>query len=250
MESAAKQGRDGRTVRAERTRQALVDAMLDLLYEGELQPTAERIAERAGVSERSVFQHFADREELYQAVAMQQFERIMPTLRPVDPSRPLPDRIDAFVDQRSRLLEAVTPVRRAALLLEPSSEVVAGWLAKARSAEGERGEARLRDRAGGARRAAPRRRARARSCAASAWTSWESLRAHQGLSVDARAGGDARARRARYSASADSISGIACAALSKRTAAIPSARAASQLTSRSSTKTQSLRRQRRRAARA
>ena len=56
--------RDGRTVRAERTRQALVDALLSLLDEGQLQPTAERIAVRAGVSERSVFQHFPDREAL------------------------------------------------------------------------------------------------------------------------------------------------------------------------------------------
>jgi AcrR family transcriptional regulator len=183
MESAAQRGRDGRTVRAERTRQALVDAMLDLLYEGDLQPTAERIAERAGVSERSVFQHFADRETLYQAVAMQQFERIMPTLRPIDPSRPLPDRIDAFVEQRGRLLETVTPVRRAALLLEPGSEVVAGWLAKTRSAKG--GELERIFRAELDELDQPRRgTVLAALVAASAWTSWESLRAHQRLSEE------------------------------------------------------------------
>lgn len=183
MESAAQQGRDGRTVRAERTRQALVDAMLDLLYEGDLQPTAERIATRAGVSERSVFQHFADREALYQAVARQQFERIMPTLRPVDPSRPLSDRIDAFVEQRSRLLEAVTPVRRAALLLEPSSEVVAGWLAKTRSAKASEVERVFRTELDALDE--PRRgTVLGALAAASAWTSWESLRAHQRLSVD------------------------------------------------------------------
>src|SRR5829696_2212104 len=132
MEAAAKGSRDGRTVRAERTRQALVDALLALLYEGQLQPTAERISERAGVSERSLFQHFADREALYQAVAVQQYERIVPTLEPIDVSLPLPERIDAFVAQRARLLETVTPVRRAALLLEPESEVVSGWLHRAR----------------------------------------------------------------------------------------------------------------------
>ena len=132
MPTAAYGQRDGRTVRAERTRQALVDALLELLYEGQLQPTAERIAVRAGVSERSLFQHFADREALYQAVAVQQYERIVPTLEPIDASIPLPERIDAFVAQRTRLLETVTPVRRAALLLEPESEVVAGWLQNAR----------------------------------------------------------------------------------------------------------------------
>ena len=41
MGTATNAARDGRTVRAERTRQALVDALLSLLYEGELEdPTA------------------------------------------------------------------------------------------------------------------------------------------------------------------------------------------------------------------
>jgi TetR/AcrR family transcriptional regulator, regulator of autoinduction and epiphytic fitness len=183
MNAAAKGQRDGRTVRAERTRQSLVDALLALLYEGQLQPTAERISARAGVSERSLFQHFADREALYQAVAVQQYERIVPTLDPVDVSLPLPERIEAFVAQRARLLETVTPVRRAALLLEPESEVVSTWLQntrrqKAREVErvfrpeletvdqGERGVL------------------LAALVGASAWTAWEGLRAHQRLSED------------------------------------------------------------------
>ena len=120
--------KDGRTVRAERTRQALVDALFALLDEGELRPTAERIAKRAGVSERSVFQHFPDREALFEAVARQQYERVFSGLEPVDSSRPLPERLDAFVAQRARLLEESSSLRQAAILLEHDSEVVAGWL--------------------------------------------------------------------------------------------------------------------------
>ena len=60
-----------------------MDALLELLDEGDVRPTAERIAERAGVSERSVFQHFADREALFQAVAARQYERVVPTLEPI-----------------------------------------------------------------------------------------------------------------------------------------------------------------------
>jgi TetR/AcrR family transcriptional regulator, regulator of autoinduction and epiphytic fitness len=183
MPTAAKGPRDGRTVRAERTRQALVDALLALLYEGQLQPTAERIAERAGVSERSVFQHFADREALYQAVAVQQYERIVPTLDPIDVSLPLAERIEAFVAQRARLLETVTPVRRAALLLEPESEVVAGWLQSTR-----RQKAREVERVFGPELERVEQTQRgvllASLVAASAWTAWEGLRAHQRLSED------------------------------------------------------------------
>jgi AcrR family transcriptional regulator len=183
MNAAAKGQRDGRTVRAERTRQALVDALFELLYEGELQPTAERISARAGVSERSLFQHFADREALYQAVAVQQYERIVPTLDPVDVSLPLSERIDTFVEQRAQLLETVTPVRRAALLLEPESEVVAGWLRNTRRQKAREVERVFRpeletieERERGVLLAA--------LVSASAWTAWEGLRAHQRLSED------------------------------------------------------------------
>jgi TetR/AcrR family transcriptional regulator of autoinduction and epiphytic fitness len=183
MPTAAKGQRDGRTVRAERTRQALVDALLALLYEGQVQPTAERIAARAGVSERSLFQHFADREVLYQAVAVQQYERIVPTLEPIDVSLPLPERIDAFVAQRGRLLETVTPVRRAALLLEPESEVVSGWLQGTRRQKAQEVGRVFQPELG---KVEPKERGvlLAALVAASAWTAWEGLRAHQGLSED------------------------------------------------------------------
>ena len=183
MEAAAKGTRDGRTVRAERTRQALVDALLALLYEGQLQPTAERIAERAGVSERSVFQHFADREALYQAVAVQQYERIVPTLEPVDVSLPLAERIDAFVEQRARLLETVTPGQ--ARGPAPGAGVRGrGGLAQATRRQKARELERVfrpeLERLGPSERGV----LLAALVAASAWTSWEALRAHQRLSVD------------------------------------------------------------------
>ena len=183
MNSAAKGQRDGRTVRAERTRQALVDALLALLYEGQLQPTAERISARAGVSERSLFQHFADREALYQAVAVQQYERIVPTLVPVEVSLPLPDRIEAFVAQRARLLETVTPVRRAALLLEPESEVVSTWLQNTRRQKAREVERVFRPELETVEQG-ERGVLLAALVAASAWTAWEGLRAHQRLSED------------------------------------------------------------------
>jgi TetR/AcrR family transcriptional regulator of autoinduction and epiphytic fitness len=134
MGSQTTGSKDGRTVRAERTRQALVDALFALLDEGELRPTAERIAKRAGVSERSVFQHFPDREALFEAVARQQYERVFSSFEPVDPSLPLAERLDGFVRQRARFLEESSAVRRAALLLEPESEVVARWLGSWRRA--------------------------------------------------------------------------------------------------------------------
>src|SRR5829696_8995566 len=124
---------DGRNLRAERTRTALAAAYLDLLSEGDLRPTAERTAERAGCSPRSVFKHFPDRESLFAAASEIQEQRVRDLMGELpDAAAPLEERLDAFVEQRARFHEFVTPVRRAALLTEPFSEVVAAKLKLAR----------------------------------------------------------------------------------------------------------------------
>ena len=46
----------------ERARASIADALFSLLDEGELQPTATRIAERAGISLRLIYHHFGDLE--------------------------------------------------------------------------------------------------------------------------------------------------------------------------------------------
>jgi TetR/AcrR family transcriptional regulator of autoinduction and epiphytic fitness len=183
VKAEASGSRDGRTVRAERTRQALVDALFGLLEEGELRPTAERIAERAGVSERSVFQHFPDREAFFEAVARQQWERVIREVEPVDSSRPLAERIDAFLGQRARIFEQVTPVLRAGRLFEHESDVAAGWLTSARRAtanEVERVFRRELQQAEGGERAV----LLAALVSASSWLAWEGYRAHQRLGVE------------------------------------------------------------------
>jgi TetR/AcrR family transcriptional regulator, regulator of autoinduction and epiphytic fitness len=181
VEGGSKQ-RDGRTIRAERTRGALVEALLALLNEGRLRPTAAEIAERAGVSERSVFQHFPDREALLEAVAREQYQRVVPTIRPVDASMSLSERIDELVVQRCTTFEGAAGVRRAALLMEPHSDVVAGWLTSVRRAGAAEVE-RVFRRELEATPADEREPLRAALVAACAWGTFEALRFHQGLSV-------------------------------------------------------------------
>ena len=115
---------DGRTLRSIRTREAIVDATIALLELGDLRPTAPRVAEQAGVSVRSVFQHFDDLESLHAAVAERLVERVAVLVVPVDPTLPLDERLDRFVRQRTLLLESLTPIRRAAEVHGPfSSEI-------------------------------------------------------------------------------------------------------------------------------
>ena len=156
-----------------------MDALLELIDEGDLRPPAPRIADRAGVSLRSVFQHFRDLEGLFAYATDRQLERIGALVRPLPTTGPLDDRLDAFIDQRAKIYEAVTPVRRAALAQEPFSPhaVVARdrLLAVAR--------AELERTFGLELAEAPSDLLEALDAAAS-WQVWEALRNHQGLDVD------------------------------------------------------------------
>jgi AcrR family transcriptional regulator len=115
---------DGRTARAIRTREAIVDAAIALVEEGDVRPTAPRVADRAEVSVRSVFQHFDDLESLYAAVAERLLVKVAGLVSPIDPTLPLAARIERFVAQRSRLLEAISPIRRAANVHAPFSKEI------------------------------------------------------------------------------------------------------------------------------
>ncbi len=112
---------DGRTARALRTRESIVDACIALVDEGDLRPTAPRIAERALVSVRSIFQHFEDLEGLYAAVADRLIERLAHLTLTADPAAPLAERLPEVVRQRAVLLEAITPIRQAASVHAPFS---------------------------------------------------------------------------------------------------------------------------------
>jgi TetR/AcrR family transcriptional regulator of autoinduction and epiphytic fitness len=113
---------DGRTARAVRTRAAIVDALLDLLHEGDLQPTATRIAERAGISLRLIYHHFGDLESLFREASAREAERLATMVEPIASRQPLVDRVEQIVAQRAFVLEWISPVRRASLLQEPFSE--------------------------------------------------------------------------------------------------------------------------------
>ncbi|SCF24477.1 transcriptional regulator, TetR family [Micromonospora purpureochromogenes] len=112
---------DGRSARAERTRTAIVDAHLALIDEGDLRPTGERIAERAGVSLRTLWTNFKDMETLFAATGRRVSERQESMVRPISPELPLTRRIGEFSTQRARMLEVLAPTARASALREPFS---------------------------------------------------------------------------------------------------------------------------------
>jgi AcrR family transcriptional regulator len=117
-------GIDGRRLRSDRSRAAVVDALLTLYEEGNAQPGAAEIARRAGVSERSVFRHFEDLDSLAVATIEIELQRIGDLFELPDGDT-LDARVRALVDQRVALYAATGAVARAASLLVPRSGVVA-----------------------------------------------------------------------------------------------------------------------------
>jgi len=104
---------DGRLARGQRTRMKVAEAVISLVEGGDPQPTAKEIAEQAHISVRLVFHHFEDMDALYRAVIELQAARHWSHLHEVPADLPLAQRIERTVRQRSRLFDAIGPVRRA-----------------------------------------------------------------------------------------------------------------------------------------
>jgi TetR/AcrR family transcriptional regulator, regulator of autoinduction and epiphytic fitness len=125
---------DGRRLRRDRNRDAVVDALLELIHDGNLQPSSAEISERAGLSPRSLFRYFDDIDDLSRAAIERQQRRVWPLAAlDVGPDAPLSERVSALVASRVRLYEAIGNVGRLARVREPFHEVVAAELDRGRS---------------------------------------------------------------------------------------------------------------------
>ena len=93
---------DGRHARRDRNREAVVDAVVDLLTEGDPQPTAQTVADRSGVSLRSVFRYFEDLDSLLIAAIAEFKTRHADVIAFDQPpaGTPLDVRIDRWIDGR------------------------------------------------------------------------------------------------------------------------------------------------------
>jgi AcrR family transcriptional regulator len=115
---------DGRVRRATRSRQLVVETFLDLLDEGEPQPTAQQVATRSGVSMRSIFRLFDDVEAMHTAAIATQISRVRHLLVELPHEGPLDGRIAALVASRAESFEVISPVRRMAVRLAPTSRPI------------------------------------------------------------------------------------------------------------------------------
>lgn len=108
---------DGRVRRGARSRQTIVAALLDLVGGGSLQPTAQQVADRAGVGIRTVFRHFSEMDRLHQSMAERLEGEARPLLAGAQRVGSLEDRARGLVRQRATFFERIAPYKRSANLL-------------------------------------------------------------------------------------------------------------------------------------
>jgi AcrR family transcriptional regulator len=106
---------DGRRARRERGRAAVTEAMIDLMCEGEIVPSADLVAERAGVSVASIFRYFETLDDLRRSTIELYFARYAHLFGIPDCGMgTFATRLDGFVRSRVTLYETVAPMARLA----------------------------------------------------------------------------------------------------------------------------------------
>jgi AcrR family transcriptional regulator len=125
---------DGRRLRRDRNRETVVEALLELYREGNLSPSTDDIAARAGISARSVFRYFDDTDALVRTAVARQQEHLAPLYElTASADQPRAERIERFCADRLRLLEAMGPVGQLARSVGVRQPVVAQELGRIRA---------------------------------------------------------------------------------------------------------------------
>ena len=115
-------------------REAVLDAVVELFEEGSYAPTTNEIAERAGISPRSLFRYFDDVDDLNRAVIEREIAGARHLLdAPLPSGAPTATKIDAIVDARVQLHTTTAAPARAARLAAHHRPVVAAQVKEART---------------------------------------------------------------------------------------------------------------------
>ncbi len=111
---------DGRTLRRTRNRDAVIVSLLAIIREGNLHPGASEIADRAGVSHRSIFRYFEDLDDLVRTAIDHAFTEAGPLAGIPDMGTgTLDERIENLVRARIALFEYVDGTMQLARMRAP-----------------------------------------------------------------------------------------------------------------------------------
>lgn len=105
---------DGRRQRSDVSRRKIAQAMLELLREGEPDPSADLVAERAGVGRRTVFRLFSDMEGVFREMHAIMTSRLTPEFVRPFAATTWRARLDELIERRAKAFEDMLPIKTAA----------------------------------------------------------------------------------------------------------------------------------------
>ncbi len=105
---------DGRRRRTHDSQRRIVDALLSLVEDGHASPSAELVAERAGVGLRSVFRHFSDMDNLYREITLILAARLEEVARRPFKAADWQGKLLEMVERRADAYERMAPFLAAA----------------------------------------------------------------------------------------------------------------------------------------
>ncbi len=125
---------DGRRLRREQNRAAVIDALLALFRDGVYTPSTDEIATKAGLSARSLFRYFDDVNDLHRAAADRAVQMALPLIGlGTSPTEPTADKIRAVVASRVQMFEETGPAARALRAAATRRDMLRGMLERNRS---------------------------------------------------------------------------------------------------------------------
>jgi AcrR family transcriptional regulator len=115
---------DGRRRRSQDSRRRIVEAMIELVREGDLAPSAEAVAIRAGVGRRTVFRLFSDMEGIFREIHLIMRDKVEPVRNMPLQGDTAEARLHALVERRVLFFEEILWVSAAAIIHRHGSPVL------------------------------------------------------------------------------------------------------------------------------
>lgn len=115
---------DGRRIRSQESKQKIVHAMLELVRDGNVSPTAEEVAQKADVGLRTLFRRFKDMESLYAEMSTAIKEKVAPLIDEPLSHEHWWENLHQLVDRRAKVYEIIMPYRVASEALKFQSTVL------------------------------------------------------------------------------------------------------------------------------
>ena len=119
---------DGRRERVRLGKAKVVEASIELIVEGHRNFTVQQIAERAGLSERTVLRYFETYNELIDEGVRQMHARVAHLFTTDAPDGPLPERVRRLVSMRLEFIRTYDPIiasmKRGATLYPAAARVI------------------------------------------------------------------------------------------------------------------------------